>query len=83
MPSLAPFGQAVSENIEKFNSWSLLSLSAILQVQNAYYDYHTVYIMTTHLSGVQHDFHVTLCSCCPTVTGQVSLVEQELLIIPV
>ena len=48
-----------------FNSWSLLSLSAILQVQNAYYDYHTVYIMTTHLSGVQHDFHVTLCSCCP------------------
>ena len=40
-----------------------------------------LYLLFT-FTGVQHDFHIRLCSCHWTVTQRVQLVEQELLTLP-
>jgi len=40
-----------------------------------------LYLLFT-FPGVQHDFHIRLCSCRLTVTQRVQLVEQELFTLP-
>jgi hypothetical protein len=37
------------------------------------------YLYLFMYTGVQHDFHIRWCSCPPTLTWRVPLVEQELL----
>ena len=66
----------------RFPSKRMLDAYWLLFVLWGGFMFYLCYLYLFTHTGVQHDFHITWCSCRLTVTRRVSHVEQELLSLP-